>query len=455
MAGRVLLILAAVVQVGVGPPAQPVALRLHHLHYLVDDPSTAMRALRGRVDTGPQILQGLGVGVGAGAEYLLFDRPPGEAAAPVPLQPAASAAAAAIRRAVRALAGAGFAVSAPEARVDALTSLGDAWSLDHVAFAVDLMAGAVAILERRGIQVTTRHDASVLFRLGRGEAEVTIELVRDPNAPDRFGCPMHPEVRSPVEGACPICRMTLIPIPPMRIGQYGLAVRPTPARTGAGAAGLRVTVTAPESAEVVRAFTPVHEKLLHLFVVSRDLDRFVHLHPEPQSDGTFDVRHELAAGEYLVVADFLPTGGAPQTVQRAVITPGFTPRAIAADAVALQPGPDAVVLDGTRIRLEADVSAGAGREARLRFVVTDPASGAPVTDLEPYLAAPAHVLLVSADLTYAAHGHPADAAVAATAQVGSQIEVEVPLPFPGAYKLWVQVQRKGQVLTAPFVLIVR
>jgi hypothetical protein len=29
-----------------------------------------------------------------------------------------------------------------------------------------------------------------------------------------YTCPMHPEVRSPVPGKCPICGMTLVPVQP-------------------------------------------------------------------------------------------------------------------------------------------------------------------------------------------------------------------------------------------------
>ena len=38
----------------------------------------------------------------------------------------------------------------------------------------------------------------------------------------------------------------------------------------------------------------------------------------------------------------------------------------------------------------------AGKHALLTFTVTDAKSGEPVTDLEPYLGAPAHMLLVRA-----------------------------------------------------------
>ena len=45
-------------------------------------------------------------------------------------------------------------------------------------------------------------------------------------------------------------------------------------------------------------------------------------------------------------------------------------------------------------------------EATLKFTLTDAVTKAPVTDLEPFLGAPGHMLLVNANLTDANHVHP-------------------------------------------------
>ncbi|HSC89962.1 MAG TPA: heavy metal-binding domain-containing protein, partial [Polyangiaceae bacterium] len=49
----------------------------------------------------------------------------------------------------------------------------------------------------------------------------------------RFHCPMHPEIRSPDPGECPICHMTLEPIPDERRGSSAASVAPSdgPANT--------------------------------------------------------------------------------------------------------------------------------------------------------------------------------------------------------------------------------
>ena len=52
----------------------PLTLRFHHAHYRVGDPATAMNVAAQRLEGVRVIVQGLGVGVRAGREYLLFDR---------------------------------------------------------------------------------------------------------------------------------------------------------------------------------------------------------------------------------------------------------------------------------------------------------------------------------------------------------------------------------------------
>ncbi len=69
-----------------------------------------------------------------------------------------------------------------------------------------------------------------------------------------------------------------------------------------------------------------------------------------------------------------------------------------------------------------------------------------MTDLEPYLGASAHLLIVSVDLTEAIHGHPQGEGS------GPVLSFAPLIPQPGPYKLWIQFQRGGRVSTASFVI---
>jgi hypothetical protein len=142
----------------------------------------------------------------------------------------------------------------------------------------------------------------------------------------------------------------------------------------------------------------------------------------------------------MAIAEFLPEGGTPQMFQQAFTTGEAFSRP-ANPAVDTAPR----TVDGMRITLDAS-KAIAGDTKPLTFRVEDAASAAPVTDLEPYLGASAHLLIVPVDLTEAVHGHPTDDGH------GPVITFAPLLPRAGRYKAWIQFQRGGKVSTAAFVI---
>jgi hypothetical protein len=237
--------------------------------------------------------------------------------------------------------------------------------------------------------------------------------------------------------------MDLVPIPPPRIGQYRVDVAPVPAANKRGVSGLSFRIRDPRSGEPVTTFAALHERLFHLFIIGRDLRFFAHEHPVQKGEA-FDLELNLAPGAYMLIADFLPAGGSPQMVHRALVTPGFTASPFAAASDLTEDLAEKTV-DGLRVRLTLDPSANR-LEAVLRFRFTDVTSDLPIANLQPYLGASGHLLIVNADLTQAIHAHPEGVTAGPDVNFGAE--------FPGAglYKLWVQVQRDGRVFTAPFVV---
>ena len=60
---------------------------------------------------------------------------------------------------------------------------------------------------------------------------------------------------------------------------------------------------------IVRDFETVHEALMHLVIVRRDLTHFAHEHPVAGTDGTFRLTRTFsAAGDYRLFADTAPRG---------------------------------------------------------------------------------------------------------------------------------------------------
>ena len=409
-------------------------IKFHHVHYRVGDPSAAMSDAVRRFNGMRVIVPGLGVGVRVGNEYLLFDRNDGGDQAPEqpPFAEAYNVASDWLARRML-----------PTGRMDVPALVMPDLRPDHVAFATygaDFPAVIEAIAKRSGVTVLERRDDSFLF----GVNGVRIEIVRHTNRPDVFWCPMHPDVRAPEEGKCSLCGMALVRIPPPTVGEYRLDVLPQASAGGRGLNRLRLIVREPDTNVMVTRFARVHERFFHLFVISRDLEYFEHVHPFMQADGSLALDLTIPPGEYMLVADFLPEGGTPQMVQRALIAPGG----------ALSQGPDSpkpdsarrVVREGTAISLDVQELA-PGKEAPMTFTVTDAATGAPVTDLGPYLGAPAHMLMVKSDLSDAIHAHPEEQQTS-----GPTVSFHPLMPAAGDYKLWIQFQRGGKVITFPFWL---
>jgi hypothetical protein len=399
------------------------------VHYRVAEPAASMSDLARRTGAVRVIASGLGVGVRVGREYMLFDRL-NAGAAETSMQPPLPVAYADARRW---LAARGVDVEPVALTESAFTGNWPDARYDHISFAtVDL--GAVAErLTASGGETLRRSEDAVLFDAGHG---LLIEIVRDADRPDAYWCPMHPDVRSPDAGTCQRCGMSLVPIPPPKLGEYRIDVTQLRDRQPS-TTGLELAVREPDTGALATRFARVHERILHLFVVSRDLRYFAHVHPEEQPGGTFRLDHALPPGEYMLIADFLPEGGTPQMVQKAIIVSGH-------------PAPLPVLdeSNGLRVRMATD-SLAPGREAQLTFTVEDGVTGKPVTDLEPYLGAPAHLLMVRDDLSDAVHGHPEEDQTG-----GPTVSFHPVIPAEGAYRVWIQFQRAGRISTHVFDLSV-
>ena len=228
-------------------------------------------------------------------------------------------------------------------------------------------------------------------------------------ASDVFVCPMHSDVREVSPGICPRCGMRLVPVAAEAPGRYILETETIPAALNAAKRGrLKLRVRHPASGDLVRQFIDVHEKLFHLFVVSHDLQHFEHIHPTLAADGSFEIDVTLPrAGAYQLYADFLPDGGTPQLLQRTLLTAGFIDDP---DNARARLQPDVAEKSDRGIIVTLQLSAGdgfvAGRQEMFRLRLSDARSGAPVTDLQPFLGASGHALILSHDLVDAVHSHP-------------------------------------------------
>jgi hypothetical protein len=262
--------------------------------------------------------------------------------------------------------------------------------------------------------------------------------------PEQFVCPMHPEVRRPGSGKCPLCGMALVAkiLEPV---EYPVEFTFTPPAIPAGQP-LTIDIKSfdPKTGAAVQNYEIVHEKPMHLFIVSSDLEYFAHEHPVMASGGIF--RHHTTLpkpGIYKVFADFYPLNGTPQLVPKIISTQGFRKTI---DEATVVPARDIAPKQGSNLRvlLSLDPIEPIPAKKTLLFLDLDPEDG-----LEQYLGAWAHMLIESHDLIDTIHAHPS------IADGSGKMQFDVFFPREATYRIWVQFQRKGVVNTVAFTVPVK
>jgi hypothetical protein len=232
------------------------------------------------------------------------------------------------------------------------------------------------------------------------------------------------------------------PLPPP---PFTAEVRSEPAVVQAGKpAQLTFTVHQRDNPATWKDFVVVHTKPWHLMVMSKDLRWFDHIHPQPQADGTYTVTETFpAGGEYLLLSDVSPRGFGQQFLPLPLTVSGEP----FATPYRLAPSPATTRAGGLDVHMDAPSPLKPHEDITLAFSLKTP-DGTPVTDLEPYLGAMGHLILVNEARDRFVHSHP----VRADASPDGSVRFLARFPSPGLYKAWAQFQRAGQVITADFVV---
>ncbi|MGY1943974.1 hypothetical protein [Nocardia asiatica] len=205
----------------------------------------------------------------------------------------------------------------------------------------------------------------------------------------------------------------------------------------------RFRITGPDGRPVT-SYAPIHDRDLHLIVVRRELTGFWHVHPRLGADGIWSVRLNLPeAGAYRVFTDI-----APRALGR-TITLGADLAVAGTYAPLPIPAPARIaVVDGYEVELRGELTTGDGS----LLALTVRKDGAPVTDLQPYLAAFGHLVVIRAgDLAYV-HVHPNGEPGDGVTAPGPDITFHTAAPGPGIYRAFLDFKHEGIVRTAAFTL---
>lgn len=220
--------------------------------------------------------------------------------------------------------------------------------------------------------------------------------------------------------------------PPATLDGYTLRLADD--ATGSGAQQIILTLLGPDGRPVTD-YTVVQEKMLHLIVVREDLGRFAHVHPEQNASGGWTVEVDLAAGPWRVYADFQPTAlGREITLSVPLALSG------AYGSIELPAPKRTSTVDGYTVTASADPVE--GEEAAIRIDISR--GGRPVTDLQPYLGAAAHIVIIRYhDMAYLhVHGHSPSA--------GPTIDTATTFDSNGKYRMFVEFSHAGSVHRAEF-----
>src|SRR5262249_26054687 len=201
---------------------------------------------------------------------------------------------------------------------------------------------------------------------------------------------------------------------------------------------------------------------VHVIFVSDDLSTIVHKHPPVAKDGTISEAITFTQpGRYRMVVDVYPASGTQPNFQlfRQVKVAGKPkPFDLPAPATTVESG-------GYRFAIEGKPKLKAIQAALLDVDVTDP-HGKPAK-FTPYYGALAHAIFFRRGSLDYFHTHVcAPGATGCTSFLGAtkvtgtsatpgKLTVGVLVPVPGTWRLFLQTQVGGKIVTAPFTLHVK
>lgn len=198
-----------------------------------------------------------------------------------------------------------------------------------------------------------------------------------------------------------------------------------------------------EDGQAITEFETFQEKLMHLIVVSDNLQVFQHVHPDHQSNGRFTVQATFPqAGGYTLFSDYKPANQNEAVSVSKVTVPGTAPETPVINLARSK------TIGTTQATLNLSSTIQAGQEVTVTFNLKDAITNQAVTDLQPYLGEEGHLVILrqSSSLTRADYIH----AHALQNTPEGQVSFMTQFPEPGRYKLWGQFDRGGEIIVADF-----
>ena len=213
---------------------------------------------------------------------------------------------------------------------------------------------------------------------------------------------------------------------------------------------ITIDVIEKQTRKRIKEFDILHEKLMHVIIVSEDLSHFSHVHPVfDYKEGRFTVYHIFPeTAMYKIWVDFKPKNGNQTLVTfklNNMIDTAHKPISFTKERqYAKQIDKNHYVILIIPKEIESN------KPVDLIFVILDQNS-TPITDLTPLMGAGGHSVIISSNLHEFLHVHP-NKEVGSDWKGGPEISFSTVFPYPGLYKAWGQFQHQNVTITADFVL---
>lgn len=227
---------------------------------------------------------------------------------------------------------------------------------------------------------------------------------------------------------------------------------------------------------ILKDFATVHEKIMHFILVRKDLQNFQHIHPTfNASTGEFSVDVIFPTdGPYRMFPDFTPAQSQdnPQLLSVTLykdVEVGdmskYTTQSVIPDT------------SGKKTVGEYEISFLFPKQTELKpqneliYSLVINKNGQPVKDLENYLGALGHSVILKEGTLDFIHTHPKEMQSAGNTNQGHnmqmigketqvttkgpQIDFKTSFPEPGTYRIFTQFQHQGKVLTVDYTVAIQ
>jgi hypothetical protein len=219
-----------------------------------------------------------------------------------------------------------------------------------------------------------------------------------------------------------------------------------------------------DKGEMLKNFQIGHEKLMHLIVVREDLEYFQHVHPvfdSDKSEFTADITF-ITDGPYKLYADFTPAKFADNSKEKPFTAAVEVNVGNIKKYKALSQKISSEKLEVGEYGVEYELPSELKAKKELTYSLTIDKNGEPVTNLENYLGALGHSVVINTKSMQYIHTHAGemksedhDSGHSDSSNTEGKINFSTTFPEAGIYKVFTEFKHDEKVMMGEYVLEVK